>query len=144
MPEGLNIHLERLRLLGGLKKNNLMLPSFPGGSDSKESACNGGDLGSIPGLGRSPGEENGYPFQYSYLEHCMDRRAWWATVHGVAKSQTQLSNWHFYTSHKYTEIERLRSVDSKKIEKDISSYCQKKASPGKVTSDKADFKYYQK
>ena len=46
------------------------------------------ETGSIPGLGRSPGEENGYPFQYSYLENSMDRRAWWATVHGVAKSQT--------------------------------------------------------
>ena len=62
-----------------------MLPSFPSGSDSKESACNGGDFGSIPGLGRSPGEENGSPFQYSYLEHYMDRRAWWATVHGGHK-----------------------------------------------------------
>ena len=64
---------------------------FPGGSDGKESACNAGDLGSIPALGRSPGEGNGYPFQYSYLENLMDRRAWWATVHGVAKNQTQLS-----------------------------------------------------
>ena len=58
---------------------------FPGGSDGKESACSAGDLGSIPGLGRSPGEENGNPFQYSCLENPMDRGAWQATVHGVAK-----------------------------------------------------------
>ena len=63
-----------------------------GGSDGKESACNTGDPGLIPGLGRSPGEGNGNPLQYSCLENSMDRGAWWATVHGVAKSQTQLSN----------------------------------------------------
>ena len=55
-------------------------------------ACNGGDLGSIPEWERSPGEGNGYPLQYSYLENSMERGAWWATVHGVAKSQTQLGN----------------------------------------------------
>ena len=59
-----------------------------GGSDGKESACNTEDLGLIPGLGRSLGEGNGYPLQYSCLEKSMDRGAWWATVHGVAKSQT--------------------------------------------------------
>jgi len=61
---------------------------FPGGSDNKESACNAGDQGSIPGLGSSPGKGNGYPLQYSCLENSMDRGAWWAKVHGVAKSQT--------------------------------------------------------
>ena len=60
---------------------------FPGGSDGKESACNAGDLGSIPELGRSPGEGNGYPLHYSYLENPMDRGAWWATVHVVAKNE---------------------------------------------------------
>ena len=65
---------------------------FPRGLDGKESACNAGDLGSIPGLGRSPGEGNGYPFQYSYLENLMDRGAWQATVHGVKKNGTQLSD----------------------------------------------------
>ena len=65
---------------------------FPGGSDGKESACNAGNLGSIPGMGRSPGEGYGYPLQYSCLENPMDRGDWWATVHGVAKSQTQLSD----------------------------------------------------
>ena len=53
-----------------------------------ESSCNAGDLDSIPGLGRSPGEGNGNPLQYSCLENPMDRGAWWATVHGVAKNQT--------------------------------------------------------
>ena len=59
-----------------------------GKEDGKESACNVGDLGSIPGLGKSPGEGNGNPLQYSCLENSMDRGAWWATVCGVAKSQT--------------------------------------------------------
>ena len=65
---------------------------FPAGSDGKESAPNARDMGSIPGLGRSPGEGNGNPLQYSFLENSMDRGAWWATVHGVTKSHTQLSN----------------------------------------------------
>ena len=63
---------------------------FPGGSDGKESACNAEDPGLIPGSGRSPGEGNGNPLQYSCLENLMDRKAWWATVHGVAKSWTRL------------------------------------------------------
>ena len=62
-----------------------------GDSDSKESACNARDPGSIPGSGRSPGRGNGYPLQYSYLENPMDRGAWHATVHGVTKSWTWLS-----------------------------------------------------
>ena len=61
---------------------------FPCSSVGKESASNAGDWGSIPGLGRSPGEENGNPLQYSCLENPMDRGAWQATVHGIAKSQT--------------------------------------------------------
>ena len=68
---------------------------FPGSSNSKESACNVRDLGSIPGSRRSPGEGNGKPLQYFCLENPMDRGAWRATVHGVAKSQTQLSDFHF-------------------------------------------------
>ena len=59
-----------------------------GKEDGKESACNVGDLGSIPGLGKSPGEGNGNPLQYSCLENSMDRGAWCATVRGVAKSRT--------------------------------------------------------
>ena len=65
---------------------------FPGGPDGKESACSAGDLGSIPGLGGSGGEGNGYPLQYSCLEYSMDRGDWRATVHGVTKSQTCLSD----------------------------------------------------
>jgi len=61
---------------------------FPGGSDVKASACNAGDPGSIPGSGRFPGEGNGNPLQYSCLQNFMDGGASWATVHGVAKSQT--------------------------------------------------------
>ena len=66
----------------------LPLMGFPDGSDGKDSACNVGDLGSVPGLGRSPGEGNGYPLQYSCLENPMDRGVWWATLHGIVKSQT--------------------------------------------------------
>ena len=61
---------------------------FPGGSDDKESAFNVGDLGSIPGLGRSPGGGNGNPLQYSYLDNSLYRGAWPAKVHGVTKSQS--------------------------------------------------------
>ena len=63
---------------------------------SKESACTAGDVGLIPGSGRSPGEGNGNPLQYSCLENPMDRGAWWATVHGVAKSRTRLSDFTIY------------------------------------------------
>ena len=64
----------------------MMREGFPCGSAGKETACNSGDLGSTPGLGRSPGEGNGYPLQYSCLENFMDRGAWWATVHEITKS----------------------------------------------------------
>ena len=66
--------------------------SFPAGSDSKESSCNAGDLGLIPGLGRSPAEGNGYPLQDSCLEISMNRGAWQATVHRVTKGRTRLSD----------------------------------------------------
>ena len=65
---------------------------FPGGSGGKESFCNAGDTDSIPGSGRSPREVNGNPLQYSGLENPMDRGAWWATVHEVAKDRLQLTN----------------------------------------------------
>ena len=65
---------------------------FPGGSDGKEFVYNARDPGSIPGLGRPPGKGNGNQLQYSCLENSMDRGAWWATVPGVAKSRTPLSN----------------------------------------------------
>ena len=63
----------------------------------KESACNAGVPGSIPGSGRSPGGGHGNPLQYSCLENPMDRGGWWATVHGVAKSRTRLSDEHLHT-----------------------------------------------
>ena len=65
-----------------------MEKGFPGRSQGKDSACNEGDPGLIPGLRRSPEEGNGNPLQYSCLENPMDRGAWWATVHGVAESET--------------------------------------------------------
>ena len=68
---------------------------FPGDSNSKESVYKTGDLGSIPGSGKSPGEGNGNPLQYSYLENPMDRGAWWATDYRVAKSWTRLSDFTF-------------------------------------------------
>ena len=68
-----------------IKYNNFQM-GFPGCSDSKESACNMGDMGLIPGLERSPRRGHGNPLQYSCLENYMDRGAWWATVHRVAKS----------------------------------------------------------
>ena len=70
----------------------MLYRGFPGGSGGKESACNAGNWGSIPGSGRSPGEGHGSPFQYSYMENPTDRGAWQATVHGVTKSQTRLSD----------------------------------------------------
>ena len=83
---------------------------FPGSSDGKEFVCSKGDLGSIPGLGRSPGEENGYPLQYSGLENCMGRGAWQATVHGVAKSQTWLSDFHYAYGHLDTPAPFLKRL----------------------------------
>ena len=85
---------------------------FPGGTSGKELAANGGDIkdvGWIPELGRSPGEGNGNPLQYSYLENCMDRRAWWATAHRVA-SRTRLKqlSTHTFSSIKWEQSFRKR------------------------------------
>ena len=88
---------------------------FPGGSAGKESACNAGGLGLIPGLGRSPGEGNGNPLQYSCLENPMDGGAWWATVHGVAKSRTRLSNFTFtFLPPKTVEMTSIKKKKEKK------------------------------
>ena len=81
-PRNGSTHLSRLPWWG-----------FAGGSVGKESDCNAGDSGSIPGWGRSPGGGNDNPLQYSCLGNFMDRRTWRVTVHGVAESQTRLSNW---------------------------------------------------
>ena len=79
--------------------------SFPGGSDGKDSACNARDPGLNPGLGRSPGEGNGNPLQYSCLGNLIDRGVWQDAVHGVAKSQTQLSDFIFtFTFHSFIWI----------------------------------------
>ena len=75
------------KVLSSLQHHN-----FPGGSDDKESTCSAGDPGLIPGSGRSPGEGNCYPLQYSCLESSKDRGTWWATVHWVAKSRPRLSD----------------------------------------------------
>ena len=72
---------------------------FPGGSDSKASVYNAGDPGSIPGSGRSAGEGNGDPLQYYCLENPMDRGTWYATVHGVAKSRTRLSDFIYLLTY---------------------------------------------
>ena len=71
------------------------IKGFPGGSDNKASVCNAGDPGSIPGLRRSPGEGNGNPLKFYCLENSIDGGAWWATIHGVARSRTQLSDFTF-------------------------------------------------
>ena len=90
-----------------------LLWGFSGGSDCIESACNPGDLGLIPGLGRPPGEGNGEPFQYFCLEKSMDRGAWWSTAHGVTKSQTQLSDFHLtsFTFHMQTLSHRVQVAE---------------------------------
>ena len=75
-----------------LQPNIVHYNEWPGGSGRKVSACNVGDPGSSPGLGRSLGEGNGNPLQYCCLENSMDRGPWLAAVHGIAKSQTRLSN----------------------------------------------------
>ena len=76
------------KLEWGIGKGEGGTISLSGGSEVKASACNAGDLGLIPGSGRSPGEGNGNPLQYSCLENPMDGETWWATVHGVAESDT--------------------------------------------------------
>ena len=81
----------RLQSMGSYKVGHNWETLLPVGSPGKESACNSGDPGSIPALGRSPGEGNGNPLQYSCLENPMDKGDWQATVHGAAKSQTRLS-----------------------------------------------------
>ena len=96
-PQFKSINSSALSLLYGSGLTSIIL-GFPGGSEGKESACNAGDLGSIPGLGRSPGGGHGNSLHYSCLENPMDREAWWAIVHGVAKSQTRLNDFTFTSS----------------------------------------------
>ena len=88
---GLLFHINTCLSRNILTYNLTLISGFPCGSAGKESACNAGDLGLIPGLGRSPGEGKGYTLQYSGLENSMD-----CIVYGVAKSRTRLSNFHFH------------------------------------------------
>ena len=83
-----NLHFNKIRRY---LASSLEIKGLPW-ADGKELVCSGGNPGSIPGSGRSPGGGHGNPLQYSCLENPMDRGAWWATVHGVTKSQTRLSN----------------------------------------------------
>ena len=95
-PEGCSFHI----VPKNWKKNNLNVhcwPGFPSSLAGKESACDSEDLGSIPGLGRSPGQWKGYPLQYSGLENPMDRGACRATVHAVAKSRHDWVTFTYYT-----------------------------------------------
>ena len=78
-------------------------------SASGKESCNAEDPGSIPGSGRSPGDGNGYSLQYSCLENSMDRGVWWATVHGVAKSQTQLSDQHILMSSEFSHPSKVEN-----------------------------------
>ena len=86
------VQLDFIMLILCLLQGVLEKSSLPWGSAGKESICNVGELGSILRWGRSPGGRNGNPLQYSGLENPMDRGTWWATVHGIAKSWTQLSD----------------------------------------------------
>ena len=76
----------------------------------KEFACNAGDPGLIPGLGRSPGDGNGYPLQYSCLEKSRDRGSWWAMVHKIANNWTRLSDSHFYFYNGFKMFQRYSKV----------------------------------
>ena len=90
-------------IFGWLESLMTVTSLFTNTADGKESACSAGDLVSIPDLGRSSGEGNGNPFQYSCLENSMDRGAWWATVHGVTESWMQLSN-YIFTFHSIAQL----------------------------------------
>ena len=94
---------------------SLALTSFPGGSEGKASACNAGDLGSIPGSGRSPGGGNGNPLQYSCRENPMDRGAWWATVHRIPKSWTQLKRCSMHPWEKSDSSDHFPNICSQII-----------------------------
>ena len=108
---------QRVRHNWATELNCNISEGFPGSSDGKESACNTRDLGLIPGLGRSTEEGHGNPLQYSCLENSKNRGAWWATVHGVTKSQTQLNKshfhfslWHIYSTNTYQRLQFIQPL----------------------------------
>ena len=111
---GINIYTLLLLYKIGKQQGPTGQQGFPGGLEGKASACNAGDLGWIPGSGRSPGEGNGTPLQYSCLENPMGRGAWSATVHGVTKSRTRLSDdtfdWITWTSLVAQKVKRLPTM----------------------------------
>ena len=93
---------------------------FPGGSDSKESTCNAGDPGLISGSRRSPGEGNGNSLQYSCLENSRDRRAWWATVPGVAKKhKLETKTFTFFLQKNFFNVLNFNEID---LEKSVISF----------------------
>ena len=91
------VHRVTICIVHRTRLSNFHFMGFPCGSAGKESTCNAADLGSIPGLGRSPGEGKGYLLQYSGLENSTDREAWHATLQGL-QSPMQLTNFHFHFS----------------------------------------------
>ena len=98
----------------------LFLMGLPRWLSGKASTCNARDTGSIPGSGRSPGEGNGNPHQYSCLENPMDGGAWWATVHGVAKNQTRLSNFTFLFTRPLMDLIRYTHLFIKSLPPSVS------------------------
>ena len=133
-PSGLTDWFDLLAVRGTLrcllqhhssKASILWHSAFPGGSESRESACNVGDLGLIPGSGRSPGEGNGSPFPYSCLENSMDRGAWWATVQGAAKSWTWLSDYIFFSAFFMVQLSHLYRTTGKTIALTICTFVSK-------------------
>ena len=109
-PRGAIPHPRHMGRESQIGENIPFHQGFPGGSEVKASACNAGDLGSIPRSERSPEEGNGNPLQYSCLENPMDGGAWWATAHGVAKSWTQLIDFTFIPFHNHLVAEVTQHV----------------------------------
>ena len=107
VPKGRGLRILWLADKSGLSNGN---KGFPGGSDRKESVCNVEDLGSIPGLGRTTGEGNGYPLQYSCQENSMDKGNLWAILHGVTNSQTTAWLTLHFNGNKHVNLGKGKSM----------------------------------